>query len=52
MAVFATRAKRVTDEMLITAAEAVAEQLTQKDFADGLIYPTCASSKVHPRAFR
>jgi malate dehydrogenase (oxaloacetate-decarboxylating)(NADP+) len=40
MAIFATRAKRVTDEMLITAAEAVAEQLTEKDFADGLIYPS------------
>ena len=39
MAVFATRAKRITDDMLITAAEAVAEQLTDKDFADGLIYP-------------
>jgi len=39
MAIFATRAKRVTDEMLITAAEAVAEQPTEKDFADGLIYP-------------
>ena len=39
MAVFATRAKRVTDEMLITAAEAVAAQITEKDFADGLIYP-------------
>ena len=40
MAIFATRAKRVTDEMLITAAEAVAEQITEKDFADGLIYPS------------
>lgn len=39
MAVFATRAKRVTDEMLITAAEAVAGQITEKDFANGLIYP-------------
>ena len=39
MAIFATRAKRVTDKMLITAAEAVAEQPTEKDFADGLIYP-------------
>jgi malate dehydrogenase (oxaloacetate-decarboxylating)(NADP+) len=39
MAVFATRAKRVTDDMLLTAAEAVAEQITEKDFAGGLIYP-------------
>jgi malate dehydrogenase (oxaloacetate-decarboxylating)(NADP+) len=39
LAIFATEAKRVTDEMFITAAEAVAEQVTQDDFAKGLIYP-------------
>lgn len=39
LAIFATQAKRVTDEMLITAAEAVAGQVTQKDFEKGLIYP-------------
>jgi hypothetical protein len=39
LAVFATEAKRVTDEMLLTAAEAVAEQVTMKDFENGLIYP-------------
>jgi malate dehydrogenase (oxaloacetate-decarboxylating)(NADP+) len=39
LAVFATEAKRVTDEMFITAAEAVADQITEKDFASGLIYP-------------
>jgi malate dehydrogenase (oxaloacetate-decarboxylating)(NADP+) len=39
LAVFATEAKRVTDEMLLTAAEAVAEQVTQEDFEIGLIYP-------------
>jgi len=39
LAVFATEAKRVTDEMLITAAEAVAEQVSQQDFECGLIYP-------------
>jgi len=39
LAIFATRAKRVTDEMFITAAEAVAEQVTQDDFENGLIYP-------------
>jgi len=39
LAIFATEAKRVTDEMFITAAEAVAEQITEEDFADGLIYP-------------
>ena len=39
LAIFATEAKRVTDEMFITAAEAVAEQVTQDDFEKGLIYP-------------
>lgn len=39
MAIFATEAKRVTDEMLLTAAEAVAQQVTLKDFEKGLIYP-------------
>jgi malate dehydrogenase (oxaloacetate-decarboxylating)(NADP+) len=39
LAIFATEAKKVTDEMFITAAEAVAEQITEEDFADGLIYP-------------
>jgi malate dehydrogenase (oxaloacetate-decarboxylating)(NADP+) len=39
LAIFATEAKRVTDEMFITAAEAVAEQVTEQDFENGLIYP-------------
>ncbi|MGL2963964.1 NAD-dependent malic enzyme [Flavobacterium sp. RSB2_4_14] len=39
MAIFATEAKRVTDDMLLTASEAVAEQVTQADFEKGLIYP-------------
>ncbi len=39
LAIFATEAKRVTDEMFVTAAEAVAEQVTEEDFARGLIYP-------------
>lgn len=39
LAIFATEAKRVTDEMFVTAAEAVAEQVTQDDFENGLIYP-------------
>ncbi len=39
LAIFATEAKRVTDEMFITAAEAVAEQVSQDDFENGLIYP-------------
>lgn len=39
MAIFATEAKRVTDDMLLTAAEAVAEQVTTENFENGLIYP-------------
>jgi len=39
LAIYATEAKKVTDEMFITAAEAVAEQITEKDFSNGLIYP-------------
>jgi malate dehydrogenase (oxaloacetate-decarboxylating)(NADP+) len=39
LAIFATEAKRVTDEMFIIAAEAVAEQITEEDFSNGLIYP-------------
>jgi len=40
LAIFATEAKRVTDLMFITAAEAVAEQVSQQDFENGLIYPS------------
>ena len=39
MAVYATRAKRVTDEMFIAAARAVADQVTQAELDVGLIYP-------------
>ena len=39
MAIFATEAKRVTDDMLLIAAEAVASQVTTEDFEKGLIYP-------------
>jgi malate dehydrogenase (oxaloacetate-decarboxylating)(NADP+) len=39
MAVYATRARRVTDEMFIAAARGVAEQVTQSDLDVGLIYP-------------
>jgi malate dehydrogenase (oxaloacetate-decarboxylating)(NADP+) len=39
LAIFATEAKKVTDLMFITAAEGVAEQVSQSDFEKGLIYP-------------
>jgi malate dehydrogenase (oxaloacetate-decarboxylating)(NADP+) len=39
LAVYATLASRVTDEMFITAARAVAEQVTQAEIDAGLIYP-------------
>src|SRR5206468_10506645 len=40
MAVYATGARRVTDEMFIAAASGVAEQVTPSDIAVGLVYPT------------
>jgi malate dehydrogenase (oxaloacetate-decarboxylating)(NADP+) len=39
MAVFATEAKRVTEEMFIVAAQAVAEQVSEDNLSTGLIYP-------------
>jgi len=42
LAIFATEAKRVTDDILLTAAEAVAEQVCLTDFEKGLIYPNVA----------
>jgi len=39
MAVFATEASRVTEEMLIVAARARAEQVTEENLSMGLIYP-------------
>ena len=39
LAIFVTEATRVTDNMFIIAAEAVAEQVTMEDFEMGLIYP-------------
>jgi len=39
MAVFATEATRVSEQMFIVAAKAVAEQVTNEDLSIGLIYP-------------
>jgi malate dehydrogenase (oxaloacetate-decarboxylating)(NADP+) len=39
MAVYATGARRVSDEMFIAAASGVAEQVTPNDIAVGLVYP-------------
>jgi malate dehydrogenase (oxaloacetate-decarboxylating)(NADP+) len=39
MAVFATEAERVTEEMFIVAAQAVAEQVSEDTLSTGLIYP-------------
>ncbi|EFL52069.1 Malate dehydrogenase (oxaloacetate-decarboxylating) (NADP(+)) [Solidesulfovibrio fructosivorans JJ]] len=39
MAIYATKAKRVTDRMFIRAARAVAGQVTDAQLAQGLLYP-------------
>jgi len=39
LAVYATKARRITDEMFIAAARALAEQATPADLETGLIYP-------------
>ncbi|SEJ90417.1 malate dehydrogenase (oxaloacetate-decarboxylating)(NADP+) [Sphingobium sp. AP50] len=39
MAIYATEARRVTQEMFIVAAQAVAEQVREDHLAEGLIYP-------------
>jgi malate dehydrogenase (oxaloacetate-decarboxylating)(NADP+) len=39
MAIFATQAKRVTDEMFIEAGQAVADQVTPELLKQGLLYP-------------
>ncbi len=43
MAVFATEASRVTDEMFLKAAESLAAQVTQQDLDVNLIYPPMAN---------
>ncbi|HLI80546.1 MAG TPA: NAD-dependent malic enzyme [Candidatus Binataceae bacterium] len=39
LAIYATRAKRVTDEMFLAAAHALAERVTPADLETGLVYP-------------
>ncbi len=39
LAIYITGAKRVTDEMFLVAAEALASRVTEQDLAVGLIYP-------------
>jgi len=39
LAIYATQARRVTDEMFIVAAKAVADQVTEKELQAGLLYP-------------
>jgi len=43
LAVFATEASRVTDEMFLRAAESLAAQVTDQDLAVNLIYPPMAN---------
>jgi malate dehydrogenase (oxaloacetate-decarboxylating)(NADP+) len=43
MAIFATQAKRVTDEMFIEAAQAVADQVPGDLLKEGLLYPLQAN---------
>ena len=38
-AIYATEAKRVTEELFIIAARALAEQVSEENLANGLIYP-------------
>jgi malate dehydrogenase (oxaloacetate-decarboxylating)(NADP+) len=39
MAIYATQARRVTDEMFIEAAHALADQMTPSQLSQGLLYP-------------
>ncbi len=52
MAVLATEAKRVTEEMFIIAARAVAEQVTEANLATGLIYPPTSNILNASLAYR
>ena len=39
LAIYATKARRVTDEMFIAAAQAVADQVSENESKSGLLYP-------------
>jgi malate dehydrogenase (oxaloacetate-decarboxylating)(NADP+) len=39
MAIYATQAKRVSDEMFIEAAHALADQITAAELRQGLLFP-------------
>jgi malate dehydrogenase (oxaloacetate-decarboxylating)(NADP+) len=39
LAIYATQTKRVTDEMFIEAAHALADQVTAEQLQQGLLYP-------------
>jgi malate dehydrogenase (oxaloacetate-decarboxylating)(NADP+) len=43
MAIYATQAKRVTDEMFIEAAHALADQVTPEELEQGLLFPPQAN---------
>jgi malate dehydrogenase (oxaloacetate-decarboxylating)(NADP+) len=43
MAIYATQAKRVTDEMFIVAARAVADQVDRRELEEGMLYPPQAN---------
>jgi malate dehydrogenase (oxaloacetate-decarboxylating)(NADP+) len=43
MAIYATQAKRVTDEMFIEAAQAVADQVTREELEQGMLFPPQSS---------
>ena len=43
MAIYATQASRVTDEMFIEAAQAVADQVSPEQLKQGLLYPLQAN---------
>jgi malate dehydrogenase (oxaloacetate-decarboxylating)(NADP+) len=50
LAVYATRVKRVTDELFVAAAHAVADEVTQAELDIGLIYPpqsTIMKTELH-----